>query len=418
MTTRETPASRSWETVSRPPPRISSATPMTPSGSAGMTHEHRHRAALLQFVQTLVQRRSAELSRLEEAMTSDDGRGGRDERLGTETRQRLEELARRNRQPQVARARDNRAPDWMLRARFECRGDAQHAVARHAVDTDHMGHGNAAVRQRPGLVERDTSHGREPFEGRAALDQHPAPRGAGDRRHNRNRRRDHQRTRAGDDQQRERAVGPHSEFAPTRVGAGNDNRRHDGEERRENHHRRRVAFRKAIHECLDRGAAALRLLDEMNDARERAVGRRPRRADLERAGAVDRARINFVARGFLDWQRFASHRRLIERRVTRHDDAVSGESVAGPHDDDVAGLDVARRHAQLVVAAAHQRVGGRQSHQRSDRAAGPPDAPRFEPLRRAEQPHDRGRLTPFAENRRTDHGEHHQRIDVEGSGLQ
>ena len=62
--------------------------------------------------------------------------------------------------------------------------------------------------ERAGLVERDRATRAEVLERLAALDQDAAPRGAADGGDDGDRHGDHQRARAGDDQQRERAVEP------------------------------------------------------------------------------------------------------------------------------------------------------------------------------------------------------------------
>ncbi len=72
----------------------------------------------------------------------------------------------------------------------------------------HVGDRHAAVRQRPGLVEGDAADRAEPLEMRAALDEHALARGRRQRRDDRDRRRDHERARTGDDQQRQRAIDP------------------------------------------------------------------------------------------------------------------------------------------------------------------------------------------------------------------
>jgi hypothetical protein len=77
--------------------------------------------------------------------------------------------------------------------------------------------------------------------------------------------------------------------------AARDQRRHEGQHGREQHDCRRVAAGEAIHERLNGRPLALRMLDQMDDAGQRAVGGQPPRFDLESAGAVDGAREHLVA---------------------------------------------------------------------------------------------------------------------------
>ena len=72
-----------------------------------------------------------------------------------------------------------------------------------------------AARQRAGLVERHRRDRRPTARDRsAALDQHAVPRRAGERRHDRHRRRDDQRARAGHHQQHQRAIDPGARTSP------------------------------------------------------------------------------------------------------------------------------------------------------------------------------------------------------------
>ena len=91
---------------------------------------------------------------------------------------------------------------------FERRRQPQHLRSGHAVGRHDVDDPQPAVRQRAGLVERDAAHRRELLEASAAFDQHALARRRRQRRHDRDRRGDHQRARTGDDQEHERAVDP------------------------------------------------------------------------------------------------------------------------------------------------------------------------------------------------------------------
>ena len=95
-----------------------------------------------------------------------------------------------------------------------------------------------------------------------------------------------------------------------------------GHERGQHDHGRRVDPREAIDEGLHRRASRLRGFDQMDDARQSRVGPDPRHLDLERAAAVDRARIGFVAGPLVHRERLTSHRRFVDVAVAGHDPAV------------------------------------------------------------------------------------------------
>ncbi len=182
---------------------------------------------------------------------------------------------------------------------------------------------------------------------RAALDQHALARRAGERRDDRDRRRDHQRARAGDDQQDERAVEPVVPVLMKRQ------RRHHGDGGRQHEHRRRVDAREPLDQRLRRRPLRLRALDQVDDPRERGVAPQPRHADVERAAAVDRPGEHRVARRLLGRQRFAGDRRLIDRALAGDDLAVERDLLAGANDDHRADRDRVDVDAALAGGVAH-----------------------------------------------------------------
>ena len=111
-------------------------------------------------------------------------------------------------------------------------------------------------------------------------------------------------------------------------------------------------------------------LDQMNDSRDGAVGRRPARRDVDRAGAVDRPGKHVVAGPLLHRPRLAGDRRLIEGRFTGDDHAVHRQAIAGSNHEQVADADVADRHLPIDAVAADR---GRPPGQ-SPSATGSPDA--------------------------------------------
>ena len=180
------------------------------------------------------------------------------------------------------------------------------AAGGDAVERHHVDDFRRTARQRAGLVERDAADAAGPLEVRAALDQHALPRRAGQRGDDRHRRRDDERARARHDEQHQRAVDPR--LPRRRQASGGTTATSD----RQDDDRRRVDAREALDERLRGRALRLRLLDEMDDARQRRVAAEPRDADVERAAAVDAAGEHLVARRLVHRQRLAGDRRLVD----------------------------------------------------------------------------------------------------------
>ena len=135
-----------------------------------------------------------------------------------------------------------------------------------AVHRQHVDDVQPAVRQRPGLVERDAADRRQLLEVRAALDEHALPRRRGQRRHDRHRRRDDERARARDHQQHERSINPRRPAGTAKEQGGAS-----AIDDRERQHDRGVDAREAIDERLARRALRLRALDQVDDPRQRGV---------------------------------------------------------------------------------------------------------------------------------------------------
>ena len=272
----------------------------------------------------------------------------------------------------IARARSD-APTDARRPPPAPQSSARGAVQRD--DIDDFGH---AARQRAGFVERHAADRAGPFEVRTAFDQHAFARGARQRGHDRHRRRNNQRARARDDQQHQRAIDPASQRRTE------GQRRNDGDRERQRDDRRRVDAREPLDECLRGRPLRLRLLDEVDDARERRVPSQPRDPDVERAAAVDAAGKHFVARRLVDRQRFACDRRLVDRALPADHRAIDRNLFAGPDHDDSAGRIVSTGRFSLAVAA-HQRLGRREIHQRAHREPRALERSRFERLRDGKQ---------------------------------
>ena len=282
------------------------------------------------------------------------------------------------------------------------------------------GHRHAPFGQRAGLVERHTAHGRQALQVCASLDEHARARGGGQRRHNRHGSGDDQRTRTRHHEQHQRTVEP---LAPSPGGQRQGFNRGDGRRYQRNHrsdddHRGCVTTRKLIHKRLNGRTPGLRLLDQMNDARDRAVGREVIHADIKGAGAIDGPGKNGVARRLVCGPRFAGDWRLIHGRLPVCHRAIDRHPITGLHQHQVPHPQLGDGHTYDLPLAPDQRVGGSDVHHVADGAARTRKAQRLEPLRNAEQPDDHRRLEPLAESDRAQYGDHHQHVDVEDTLLE
>ena len=156
--------------------------------------------------------------------------------------------------------------------------------------------------------------GRAPARSRCAppLISTPLRAAPGQRRDDRHRRRDHERARARDDEQHERAIDP-GRASGRRTPAAARRRRTAASAM----HRRRVDAREPLDERLRRRALRLRLLDQVDDARERRVA--PERVTRTSSAPrpLMRAGKHLVARRLVDRQRLAGDRRLVDRALRR-----------------------------------------------------------------------------------------------------
>ena len=228
-----------------------------------------------------------------------------------------------------------------------------------------------------------------------------------ERSHNRHRRGNHQRARARDDEQHERAIDPRR-----RLSAG-DQRRHCRDDHRQREHDRRVDAREAIDERLDGRTLCLRGLDQMDDPRQPAVTAETQDTHLHRAAAVDRPRVDLVARLLVDRPRLARERRLVDVAAPTDHQAIERHLFARADDDLVARSDRIHRNPLLAAVAPDERLARRQVDQRPYRLPRAFHRPDLEPLRDGKEEHDARGFRPVAERERSDHRDHHQHVDIE-----
>ena len=154
---------------------------------------------------------------------------------------------------------------------------------------------------------------------------------------------------------------------------GSDDHPADEREHRERDDGRHKVARNLVRERLDGRFGRLRLLDELDDLRERGVLARARHGHVERAEPVERAADDGVSNLLEHRDRLAGHGALIDGGVAAQDGSVGRDLLARYKLDDVADLEKFRR--DLLLLRTRWRVGvdrghgGGESHEIRERSA-------------------------------------------------
>ncbi|CKT22428.1 Uncharacterised protein [Mycobacterium tuberculosis] len=271
-----------------------------------------------------------------------------------------ERIGGRYRQPALVCSGNDRRTDGVFGARFDRGGEPQHLIRLAPLAGNHIGHPHPGAGEGAGLVEHHGVDLLRRFQHLASLDQDPqfgAPAGA-----------DHdgrggsqaQRTRARDDQHRDR--GGHTSH---RVGGdqcpsrkGRDGNADDG---RDKHRRNPVG------QPLHRRLVALCLLDQSHNLRQRGVCPDGGGAHGQQPVEVDRCAGNAVTRRLLDRDGFAGEHRLVDGGAPIGDLTVDRDLLSGPHPHQVSDLDLIDRHQELLAVDKQRGFLGAQLQQLADR---------------------------------------------------
>ena len=173
-----------------------------------------------------------------------------------------------------------------------------------------------AIGQRARLVESDVAHIRETLERIALARQKTMLRHIANRRHDRRRRRQNQRTRTEHNENR------HRTDDLTCKNPGEQRRR-----QRDHNDPRRPAISKID----DLRLAGVNRLHKPDHALDGAVFANLRRTHVKCAELIHRPRRYVVADALVHRQRFPSHHRLIDRRLTARDHAIHRHRFARQH---------------------------------------------------------------------------------------
>ena len=134
------------------------------------------------------------------------------------------------------------------------------------------------------------------------------------------------------------------------------------------------------------------LQDQFLHAAQGRIGADLGNFDIQRAGQVDRAAEDISAHVFVHRQRLARDGGLVDRAAARHDAAVAGDVVSGPHAHDVAGDQVFGFDFNFAAAAHYLgRVRRRQADERFDTHARAQGATALDQVGQKHKKRDRSR---------------------------
>ena len=241
-----------------------------------------------------------------------------------------------------------------------------------------------ALGQRTGLVHRQYPHPLGQLERLGIPDQHAMARPLASTDHDRGRRRQAERTRAGDHQHRNRI-----DQGLLQLGAGQQPAA-EGQQR-DRDYGRYEDRRYPVGKPLNRRLRALRLLDHADDAGQHGLTADAGRTAVQQATAIDRRSKDWVALAFCDRQALAGQHRFVQPGFPVDDLAVDRNGVARPHDEVAARRQPGDRH--LLQPPFPLDPGGRrlQTQQCFDRRAGACLGPGLEQLAKQDQRDDRRR---------------------------
>ncbi len=178
----------------------------------------------------------------------------------------------------LSRGCDDRLRQGVFARPFDAGGKAQDFVVHEAVRRNDGDDLRPSFGQRAGLVDHQRVDLLHPFERLGVADQHAGLRAAADAHHDRHRRREAERARAGDDQ--------HADRGDERVGKArlrSERRPGDKGERRHRDDRRHEPARHLVGQPLDRRARALGRAHHLYDLRDQRVAADLAGAHHERA---------------------------------------------------------------------------------------------------------------------------------------
>ncbi len=296
----------------------------------------------------------------------------------------------------LPRGADDRRRQHVRRDLVERGGQAQQLVRVDRIEDLDLGDLRHAGRQRAGLVEQQHRAAGERLQRAAALHDDAAAGRAADAGDDRDRRRQDQRARCGDDEHGERA---HRIAGQEPRAAGDDDRDRDEHDR------------VAVGQPDEGRLLPLGLVDQSHDAGVRALGRRRDRPQVETLAGAHGAGAHLLAGRALHRPRLARERALVEDRVAEQQ-PVDRHHLPRLHEQAIGGPDVLDRPATelAVLVAAH--VLRRAFEQRRELLVRAAVRVGLEGLPAGQHQRDDGAGEVLADRERPRHGEERDQIDA------
>ena len=280
---------------------------------------------------------------------ADDEFAAIDSRLQTLPGHGFEGRGFRQRATEGAGMLDQRLAEKMLGTHLGGAHQGHHRLIAQVGDVDEIGHEGLALGDGSGLVEDDGIDVRRRFQAFAVADIDAALSRLAGADHDRGRRRQTERARAGNQQNGDAGRERRGEAGAGQQPAG-EGQTADGHDAGHEH------GGDPVDGLLDRQLGGLGLIDHVDDAGQHRIGADGGDPHLQGAGAVDAAADHVVACCLDHGQALPGEHGLVNGGQALDDDAIGRDFLAGPDQDQVADDQIVDRHGDDLAVA--QQVGG------------------------------------------------------------
>ena len=303
-----------------------------------------------------------------------------------------------------ARRLTKRLCNRVIRVLLRRRRQRQQAVVLHSLGV-YLGDRKAPLCQRARLIKNRNFQRRKRLQVVRALDEDPVFGRRAQSPEIGERDRNHQRAGTGHHQKDECRIDP-------TVPLARDKRGNQREKRGAPHHCGRVDAREFRDGVLGFGLHHLGIFDQFQNLGDRRFPERLLHRNAQQTADIDAAADDRVARPDLAKRRFARKRHRVQLGTAFQHTAVKRNLFPGAHHDDLADLYFVRRERDLRAVALDRCRVGTDVHQRGNRLAASSHRDVLEQFAHLVEQHDKDRLGIFADNKRANGGNHHQKMLV------
>ena len=169
---------------------------------------------------------------------------------------------------------------------------------------------------------------------------------------------------------------------------------------------------------LRAGLLGLRLLDELNHARERGILRALADGKFQAAALIERAGKNRIADGLGDRHRLASETGFIDMARALHHGSIHRHMLARPQHHYIADIQFLDANHLRAAIALHQRLVRPQLQQRVDGPLRALQRVALQDIRKRKKKQQQRALEGLPDNPSTDRSQNHQHIDIKHAAPQ